>query len=224
MSLIDWAKREVEIACEKENPDRKEGEFDYGCACYESALKAFESLCNDGHSGFSIKMTQNILNKLINGQPLTPIEDTEEAWIRCNGNQSFKIYQCKRMSSLFKNVHSDGTVNYNDINRVYCRDMFNHNSTYQSGLPLSIINEMFPIQMPYIPSKPIEVVCTDFLFDKVNGDFDTVWIHHCIKEENGKKVTIPINRYFKEDKEADWIEIDEKEYRERYSKRIIKEE
>ena len=34
-------KNEVEIACKRENPDRKEGEFDYGCACYESALKAF---------------------------------------------------------------------------------------------------------------------------------------------------------------------------------------
>lgn len=54
-NMLDWAKREVEIACKKENPNRKEGEFDYGCACYESALKAFESLCDDGHSGFSIK-------------------------------------------------------------------------------------------------------------------------------------------------------------------------
>ena len=35
MSMLEWAKREVEIACKNENPDRKEGEFDYGCACYE---------------------------------------------------------------------------------------------------------------------------------------------------------------------------------------------
>ena len=27
--MLDWAKREVEIACKKENPNRKEGEFDY---------------------------------------------------------------------------------------------------------------------------------------------------------------------------------------------------
>ena len=25
MSMLNWAKREVEIACERENPDRKEG-------------------------------------------------------------------------------------------------------------------------------------------------------------------------------------------------------
>lgn len=62
MSMLEWAKREVEIACKRENPDKKEGEFDYGCACYESALKAFESLCEDGHSGMSIGFTKNILN------------------------------------------------------------------------------------------------------------------------------------------------------------------
>lgn len=66
-NILDWAKREVKIASKKENPNRKEGEFDYGCACYESALKAFESLCEDNHSGFSIRMTQAILNRLING-------------------------------------------------------------------------------------------------------------------------------------------------------------
>lgn len=80
MNLLDWAKREVEIACKHENPYRKEGEFDYGCACYESALKAFESLLEDGHYGFSIKMTQAILNRMIDEQPLTPIEDTDDIW------------------------------------------------------------------------------------------------------------------------------------------------
>lgn len=64
-NILDWAKREVEIAYKTENPNRKEGEFDYECACYESALKAFESLCEDDHSGFSIRMTQAILNRLI---------------------------------------------------------------------------------------------------------------------------------------------------------------
>lgn len=27
MSMYKWAKKEVEIACKKENPDRKEGEI-----------------------------------------------------------------------------------------------------------------------------------------------------------------------------------------------------
>ena len=118
MSMLDWAKREVEIACRKENPNRKEGEWDYGCACYESALKAFESLCGDGHSGFSIKMTQQILNRMIDGQPLTPIEDTDDIWEECPWSKNGeKRYQCERMSSLFKTVYPDGTVRYSDVDR-----------------------------------------------------------------------------------------------------------
>ena len=58
--LIRWAKNEVRLACERENPNRKEGEFDYGCACYESALKAFKSLAEDDHSGFSIGLTMGL--------------------------------------------------------------------------------------------------------------------------------------------------------------------
>ena len=42
MSLLDWAKNEIEIACKKERSSAPNDEFDYGCACYESALKAFE--------------------------------------------------------------------------------------------------------------------------------------------------------------------------------------
>ena len=73
MSMIKWAENEVRIACERENPNRKEGEFDYGCACYESALKAYKCLCEDGHSGLSFSITRQILNRLMEGKPLTPI-------------------------------------------------------------------------------------------------------------------------------------------------------
>lgn len=71
MNMMEWAKNEVDIASKRERGDRPESEWDYGVACYESALKAFESLCRDGHSGFSIGLTKNILNRLIDGRPLT---------------------------------------------------------------------------------------------------------------------------------------------------------
>lgn len=70
MSMMEWAKREVEIASKRERGDKPESEWDYGCACYDSALKAFESLCGDGHSGFSIGITKGILNRLIERENL----------------------------------------------------------------------------------------------------------------------------------------------------------
>lgn len=215
-NMLDWAKREVEIACKKENPNRKEGEFDYGCAYYESALKAFESLCDDGHSGFSIKMTQAILNRLLDGKPLTPIENTDDIWNECvRGKGCPETYQCKRMSSLFKKVYADGTVKYDDVDRSYCVDINNRKCTYSSGLVRRIIDEMFPITMPYTPGKPIKVYCEDFLTDKKNGDFDTVGVLYAIKTEDGNQERIEINRFFREpegDEEGSWTEISKEEY------------
>lgn len=33
MSMMEWAKREVEIASKRERGDKPESEWDYGCAC-----------------------------------------------------------------------------------------------------------------------------------------------------------------------------------------------
>ena len=113
MNLRDWARNEIEIACkrERESSGVEEG-FDYGCACHESAFKAFESLLEDGHSGMSIGFTKNILMRLIDNKPLTPIEDTEDVWedVTKEWDEGYKKYQCKRCSALFKDVHDDVTV------------------------------------------------------------------------------------------------------------------
>ena len=222
-NMLDWAKKEVEMACQRENPNRKEGEFDYGCACYESALKAYKSLCEDGHSGLSIKMTQNILMRLLNGQPLTPIKDTDDIWNYSYEDDDKKFYHCKRMSSLFKDVYRDGTIKYTDVDYSYCVNINNPKITYHSGLAADIIYSMFPITMPYMPGKPIKVYCEDFLVDKENGDFDTFGIFYALKEENGEQKRIEINRFFREpfngEKESEefpgWVEISKDEYDQR---------
>lgn len=212
MSMLDWAKKEVELAKIIEGEGLEEGEFDYGGACYDSALKAFESLMEDGHSGMSIKITQQILNRLIDGSPLTPIEDRDDIWNDISyETDSYKHYQCKRMSSLFKYVYADGTVTYSDVDRVYCFDYNNKNTRYSSGLITNIINEMFPIEMPYIPTdKPIAVARLDWLVDKRYGDYDTVKIFYAIMPDGTE---IAINRYFKEDQNHTWVEIDESEFK-----------
>ena len=216
MSMKEWAKREVEIACKKENPDRKEGEWDYGCACYESALKAFDSLMEDGHSGFSIGMTKHILNRLIDGKPLTPIEDTNDIWEECpRGRDKYKTYQCDRMSSLFKYVYPDGRVEHRDVNRYEAVDVDNPEVCWHSGLVDRIVGELFPITMPYMPAnRPYKVYCQDILTDPKIGDFDTVAIFY-IDTPEGERVQV--NRYFKEGSENNepWTEIPVEEWEER---------
>lgn len=212
-SMELWAEREVEIACKHEAPDRKPGEWDYGCACYESALKAFRSLCEDGHSGFSISMTKFILNRLIEGKPLTFIEDTEDVWSDISDRSGLRgeiaNYQCRRMSSLFKYVYDDGSIKYRDVNRFCGVNVDNPDVSYHSSLIDRVMEEKFPITMPYFPeSKPFRVYCEEFLTDRKNGDFDTVGILYVIKPDGER---VEINRYFKEG-EKDFIEIASCEY------------
>ena len=220
--LLDWAKREVELACKRENPERKEGEFDYGCNCYESALKAFKSLCEDEHSEFSIKMTQSIFNRLINVQPLTPIEDTDDIWHKVDDGDGYTSYQCKRMYSLFKDVYADGTVKYHDNNRYYCIKEDDPNLRWHNGFIANIYNEMFPITMPYMPTNADVIVCDELLTDRKNGDFDTIAVLY-IQRAHGEKVEV--NRYFKEN-EVSFTEISLDEYKERedmHKKRVEQE-
>lgn len=212
--IQSWAEKEIEIACmhERGESGTKDGEWDYGCVCYESALKAYKSLMGDGHSGFSIGMTKYILNRLIEGKPLTPIEDKKDVWSDISDISGGCInYQCKRMSSLFKYVYPDGTIKYRDVNRFYGVNLDNPNGSYHSGLIDRVMEELYPICMPYFPTKSFKVVCEEFLIDRKNGDFDTVGMLYFIDPDG---VRVKLNRYFKEAGD-DFVEIDKDEYEER---------
>ena len=214
MSMMEWAKREVEIASKRERGDKPEGEWDYGCACYDSAIRAFESLLGDGHSGMSIGFTKDILNRLIDGKPLTPIEDTEDT-LRINAYNNAddsEVYRCKRMSSLHKKITQDGIVTYSDVDRYYCTSKDNPNVSWHNGFVAKIYDEMFPLTMPYMPNNKADViVCDELLTDRKNGDYDTMAILY-IQRANGEKVEV--NRYFKEG-DTSFVEISLEEYKER---------
>lgn len=211
MNMIDWAENEVHLACNLENPDRKDGEWDYGCACYESALKAYKSLMMDDHSRCSFGITVAILKRLMAGMPLTPIEDTDDIWSDGSkwSDNSYTTYQCKRRSSLFKDVYPDGHVKYHDND--YCHVVYEGRPdiSWHSGIVSTVVHDMWPITMPYSPKESIKVVCAEELYDTNNGDFDTIIIRYAIKD--GKRVDI--NRYFHE-VDGRMKELTEAEYKE----------
>ena len=216
MCMDSWAEREVEILKSKNKPDSDE-EFDYVGECAESALRAYKSLMSDGHSGMSISITAGILNKLIKGQALTSIEDTEDAWNEsggyCDEEKGIKHYQSNRMSSLFKDVYPDGTVKYSDIDRVTGINMADPDITYTSGTLRAIVDEMFPITMPYSPkSKSYKIYTEDFLTDRSKGDYDTVGYLYMITPEGEK---IELNKFYHEfNRYEEMKEITKEEYEE----------
>ena len=217
MSMSEWAKREVEIACKKENPNWDGKSFDYGCACYQSALKAYQSLCEDEHSSMSFAITKNILIRLMEGNPLTPITDEDffiesdmpsesEEYLKEEGLKS--ELQCPRMSSLFRSETLDGKVSYDDVDRVVCID--ENGGCFGNGMATEIVNKMFPITMPYNPSnQPYKVYVEDFLLDKRNGDFDHKAFLYLITPEGEK---IELDEYYKEDRNGALVKISKEEY------------
>ena len=213
MSMTEWAKREIEIARKRERGDRSEFEWDYGCACYESAYKAFQSLMEDGHSGMSIGFTKNILNRLIDGKPLTAIEDTPDIWRECSYDKGYKTYQCTRMSSLFKDIYPDGVVEYHDNDQYYCVNRDDPSApSWRSSFISRVLSEKYPITMPYYPAtKPMVVYCTEGLSDPKNGDFDTIGVWYVVKPDGEKDI---IERFFKEGA-GSFVEITKEEYFER---------
>ena len=215
--MTNWAKREIELACKRENPDWDGKSFDYGCACYQSALKAYECLMSDRHSGASFGFTKNILIRLMNELPLTPItdEDFKDA-VFCCEKDGVITEQCPRMGSLFRDKDADGNVKYNDMNRQYCIDISN-NITYHWRRVSDIIDEMFPITLPYYPTiKKYKVCVESFLVNPDNGDYDTQGVLYCIIPEGER---VEINRFFAE-KDGEMVEITREEYVERKKNKL----
>lgn len=192
MDMNNWAKKEVEMLIEK-NGD--EGWSEYINNCAESAVKAFESLLEDGHSGFSINVTKDILNRLIDGKVLTPIEDTPDIWNEPNDyGKGYKSYQCKRMTSLFKRVYNDGTIKYTDVDRYVGIPIENPKSSYTSSRIRDIVDELFPITMPYYPkNKKYKIYTDDFLYNENNGDFDCEAFYYMITPNDER---IDLNRFY----------------------------
>lgn len=218
MSILEWAKREIEIACKHERGNNDPNERDYWVACYESAFKAYKSLMEEGHTGLSIGLTMNILNRLVQCKPLTPIEDTPDIWNEVGfvNTGLVKNLQCSRMGSFWKDIYPDGTVKFIDNNRVlaYCID---HPTVgWHNGKIVHLIHEMFPITMPYIPEdKPYKVYIYQGLTDPKNGDYDTTAVLYVIKPDGER---VEINRYF--DQTGETREITKEEYLER-EKRFV---
>lgn len=191
MSLKDWAKKEVEVACKRENPNWDGESFDYGCSCYMSALKAFESLCDDGHSGYSFSVTRNILKKLLDNRPLTPITD-EDFVNQTSIYDDKEEYQCPRMSSLFKTVYEDGSVEYSDVNRAYSFDAEFPDDTFTCGFDTNFLNKLIPITLPYDGTSTKYAIKVQRFDTKDGGEYRAIL---SITDPDGK--VIPVNKYYR---------------------------
>ena len=208
MTTEEWAEREIELACKKENPNWDGKSFDYGCACYQSALKAYKSLCEDDHSGASFNITKNILIRLMNDLPLKPITDDDflgvkpdwddSKYLEKNGLKSH--LQCPRMFSLSRKETLDGKITCSEVDRVVFDDA-NGDGWWHNGYATEIVDELFPITMPYYPKVEKYKVYGETFYivdgeDKTAenvGTYNRVKIYYVITPD---KERIEINKEF----------------------------
>lgn len=212
MSIDVWAKKEVELAM---NEAIKSGSdtcsTHYTCECLKSALKAFNSLLEDGHSGASVKQTLMFLQRLVRRLPLTPI-DEDTTWVKSNVSGSGKTtYRCARMSGLFKDVDREGNITYTDVHRVVCVNKDDVQApVWYNGFVSRIVNSIYPIKFPYYPSSDPIIAYVSEHTTSLKEDFDTICIDS-VKLNNGE--TVDVKRFFKEDTDSNsWVEIDKEEY------------
>lgn len=193
MTRLEWAENEIAIAS-KGDESTTDTEFDYAKHCFDSALKAYKSLLDDNHSGASWGITRQILTRFLNSVPLTPIEDTEDVWEDCSQFFDKPKWQCKRCSSFFKEYDEEGNVIYEDNSRTVCIDT--NGSGWHNGLASMIVDEMFPIMMPYMPAdKPFKIYREEYCSKGNDGEKDIVVFTHIIKPDG---IRVEVGRYFKE--------------------------
>lgn len=120
----------------------------------ENIIDLLAVLGTQGHSGGSIGYALSRFTQLAKFKALSPIIDVPETWGECYhvGPEEQQNFQCRRMSSVFKEVSKDGTIRYTDIDSVVYQEegtdyYFTRGSTDDTV-----------ITMPYIPPEKARVI------------------------------------------------------------------
>lgn len=143
MSLLEWAKNELEITmsgCEAGESSEMQNMM------HQNVLELLEVFCNQGHSGFSAPYAIRMFTRLANWKPLSPLTGEDDEWSEIKDGQD-KTVQNIRCSAVFKNYeiggcyYIDGKVFSDDGGKTWytCKD---------SHIPIT-----FPFTVPDKPER-----------------------------------------------------------------------
>ena len=123
----------------------------------------------------------NHVHYLLEGKPLTHIQEGEDMWFDAYETEEYKCQTCVRYADLHKRINKiTGEITYWDHNRF--RYLTGGKIAAIEHTPIRVVrdymeNELLPIKFPYFPStSKIDVYMEDFLFDRRCRDFDMVRI------------------------------------------------
>ena len=210
MKMTEWAENEVDIVLkemadrpleEGEDEEMRQGDLEYAGSCYKSALKAYKSILEDGHTELSFNITASILERLLHEIPLTGIEAEGPYWIKMDGFPGMEMYRCKRKFGLFKDVYPDGRTEYHDNDAARCTEVREDGRETNWGCGKfirSIMEQMIGhplVQFPYFGYRhPYKMYRK--CYNTVNGEpgsYNAYWLQY-LKCPDGTKM--PVNRFF----------------------------
>lgn len=225
MNLKEWARKEVELAVSHEShPEEATPEqVDFGVVCFKSALHAFEVLVDENQGGDgALGLSAQILNQLINRQPLSPVDDIPENWEEISKDENGTTYRSTRIESLIRYIRNDGASLCTDASRYYCVDINNPNKPFHGGLGAQMLDEMVPITFPYQPVGKIRIFLEQFPTYPDKPTNDTIGVLY-FRFPDGQMQNV--NRFLKENHETKkWEEIQMTEYNARRTKWLARVE
>lgn len=198
-----WAENEIAIA--KKNTDW------YMNAAIDSAMRAFRCLCEDKHSGLSIQIAQEILNRLIDQLPLTELKDTDEFPIAYK-DANATIYQASRCSAVMKTIRAPANASsgkWIDVGaQIFWIDVgdkiYNED---QNCIVEAVHHETDPIVFPYFPdSNPIQ-----YLVDTVMEGSNVIAVHVIRRIRAFGRISEPVDKYYRYVEDTSRIEEFDKE-------------
>lgn len=218
-STTERVRKEVEYAikCEREDADDiHDYDFlDYVIECYRSALRAYETMAADGHSGMSWGLTRNIFNRLAEGKPLKKLnsyQECPEEW-KERSNWTFVdgvVFGNTRYPSLTYRVSLRDEAIYRDIDRWVFEEIDNPGTTWNIGFLANYLDEKFPIKFPYNPTT-IHVRIEELLTDPAHGDYDAQRIVDFVDPETGKMIKVDAC-FALSDEEDKMVEVSKKKW------------
>lgn len=135
-NLVDHARRELKLAgMFDEDVDGSEAAGNWNNLVAEAVIELMDVFAEQGHSGFSASMTQELFSRLAKYESLTELTDSIDEWQNVTDfdpRNGESLHQSRRSSSCFSN---DEGKSYWDINEDWFYHEDENGERWSGGLP-----------------------------------------------------------------------------------------
>lgn len=137
-NLVEWAKSELKLIGGKDDEMQQ--------MINRDILQIVETFSEQGHSGFTAPYAIQMIKRLLNWKPITPLTGENDEWTNVHGD----TWQNKRCSAVFRKGTDNSTAYYIE-GKVFSDD---------GGETWYTSKESFvPITFPYVvPEQPERVI------------------------------------------------------------------